>query len=686
MPFAIGALIAKRYEVVEQLGVGAMGSVLRVIDRTLDNATVALKLLHPHRVQDEISFARFRNEVLIARELSHPNIVRTYDFGDAGNRYFFISMEYVRGTSLRNRIYSATEPRLTFPEVLAILYEICAGLAHAHQRGIVHRDLKPDNILLTISGEVKITDFGLARTVSLSKGLTETGTAVGTPAYMAPEQIQGDTVDARCDLYALGIIAFELVARRRPFLADDYFTIARKHLVEPVPALSDDVPGVPRWYEAMVERCLAKKREERYASAEELATVLREEMEVEPALVDEELKRRPLVLSMYRAGRERKGAPLSLKMLLFNLSMIAFFPVLFLILVGLTRVSSVVRETGGAAVLQVERMTGVDLAVVKSLIGIDLSLTEDELLRRVGDGDFEATELLLNARMDVNARNDAGQSLLHLGAASENPDLVHLLVERGANVNAVDTNGLTPLMYAARNGNLPIVYELLKRVFSVNARDNRGRTALMHAAIKSEVSIVQALIDRGAYVNLRDKGGETALIHAVRGADLSVVQALLDSKADVNLKDDSEKTPLSYAEERNDPSIVRALLSRGGTVAQVGSTPEAQPTGIAEVTPTLTQEESKLTRLRLRGEPVGDWEKRDTLRLRKISATIANVGDVRATQVRVIAVIPGGREVLLVGPGELERNATARYQLELNESVTSKEKIKVKVSCENCWR
>jgi eukaryotic-like serine/threonine-protein kinase len=130
--FEAGALIANRYEVIDRLGAGSMGVVLRVVDRALDNEVCALKLLYPHLVKDAIVFGRFRNEVLIARRLSHPNIVRTYDFGSAGQGYYFISMEYVRGCSLKDRIYDRRFAALNFAETLRILYEVGQGLAYAH--------------------------------------------------------------------------------------------------------------------------------------------------------------------------------------------------------------------------------------------------------------------------------------------------------------------------------------------------------------------------------------------------------------------------------------------------------------------------------------------------------------------------------------------------------------------------
>ena len=193
-----GTLLAGRYEVLERLGGGGMGEVVSAVDHVLDGEVVALKMLYPQLVQDSAILARFRNEVVVSRRLSHPNIVSIYDFGTLGNGLYFISMEYVRGQNLGQRIYDDNRESIAFDDIIFILKKVACGLGHAHKRGVIHRDLKPDNILLSESREVKITDLGLARTLSVDKGFTQTGETVGTPYYMAPEQIQGARLDHRC--------------------------------------------------------------------------------------------------------------------------------------------------------------------------------------------------------------------------------------------------------------------------------------------------------------------------------------------------------------------------------------------------------------------------------------------------------------------------------------------------------
>lgn len=280
---APGVVIAGRFEVQERIGSGGMGMVYKALDRELNNDVVALKLLLPHLAQDEQAFRRFLNEVRVARSLSHPNIVRIHDIGKAEGGSHYISMEYVEGTSLRDRINDGsdedTAPKyspLTFENKLTILYKILTGVAYAHEKGIIHRDLKPANVLLGNNNEVKLADFGTARIVGIRTSLTQTGQMIGTPDYMSPEQVRGEPLDASCDIYALGIIAYEVAVGKCPFPADTPVAVAYKHLSEPIPNFADERAGIPAWYEAIVKRAAAKNKEERFSSAYEFAAAIAE--------------------------------------------------------------------------------------------------------------------------------------------------------------------------------------------------------------------------------------------------------------------------------------------------------------------------------------------------------------------------------------------------------------------------
>jgi serine/threonine protein kinase len=286
---APGTVVAGRYEVQNRIGSGGMGVVFRVIDRELNNEIVALKALHAHLAEDEKVFARFRNEVLVARSLSHPNIVRIHDIGKTESGSPYISMEYVDGYSLDDRIAGrlsasgVAQARLDFKELVKVLFQVAIALGYAHAKEIIHRDLKPANVMLTKGGEVKLADFGMARIIGVKNNLTQTGQAVGTPDYMSPEQIRGEHTDGRCDIYALGIMAYELAVGERPFSADSSVAIAFKHLNQPIPKFATKDSNIPIWFEELVLRATAKDINERMSSAFEFSQVISEHM---PEVVD----------------------------------------------------------------------------------------------------------------------------------------------------------------------------------------------------------------------------------------------------------------------------------------------------------------------------------------------------------------------------------------------------------------
>ena len=260
-----GSLIADRYEVIEELGGGGMGTVYKVFDKKI-NEKVALKLIRPEIAFDAPTIERFGNELKLARKVTHRNICRLYDMGEHGKLHF-ITMEYVSGQDLKRMIRMSRE--LSVGTSVAIARQICEGLAESHRLGVVHRDLKPQNIMIDNDGNVKIMDFGIARSL-FSKGVTLTGVLVGTPDYMSPEQAEASDVDLRTDIYALGVILYEMVTGQVPFKGETPLSIAIKHREE-IPRdpcelnaqVSDDLCAV-------ILRCLEKKKENRYSSAEVL--------------------------------------------------------------------------------------------------------------------------------------------------------------------------------------------------------------------------------------------------------------------------------------------------------------------------------------------------------------------------------------------------------------------------------
>ena len=246
-----------------------MASVYLARDRQLDR-NVALKMLHPQFASDPAFAERLRREARAAAGLSHPNIVGVYDWGREGERYF-IAMEYVSGRSLAEII--AVRGALDAKSATTIAFEVASALAVAHRGGMVHRDVKPQNVLLSTDGHVKVTDFGIAGLIGRggSSGLTETGTVVGTAAYLSPEQACGEPTDARSDLYSLGVVLYEMLSGQRPFTGETPVAVAYQHVADPPVPLGEITGGVPQTLEAITMRLLAKDPEARYEKAADLA-------------------------------------------------------------------------------------------------------------------------------------------------------------------------------------------------------------------------------------------------------------------------------------------------------------------------------------------------------------------------------------------------------------------------------
>jgi beta-lactam-binding protein with PASTA domain/predicted Ser/Thr protein kinase len=262
------AVFNDRYEIQQRLGRGGMADVYLARDRLLERR-VAVKVLFPEFATDPSFVARFRREAQAAANLTHPNIVAVYDWGQQSGTYFIV-MEYVNGRTLAEVLRA--EGKMAPVQAATISSEVAAALGFAHRNGVVHRDVKPGNILVTSSGDVKVADFGIARVANAGTdaGLTQAGSVMGTAAYFSPEQAQGATPDPRSDLYSLGIVMYEMVGGRPPFMGDNPVSIAYKQVHEAPPRLRDLTPDVPVAYEAIVAKLLAKNPAARYAGADDL--------------------------------------------------------------------------------------------------------------------------------------------------------------------------------------------------------------------------------------------------------------------------------------------------------------------------------------------------------------------------------------------------------------------------------
>jgi len=264
-------VFAGRYEVLGLVGAGGMGTVYRARDTELDEI-VALKLLRREVVDQPGMLDRFRQEVKLARRVTHRNVARAYDIGEhAGEK--FMTMEFVEGESLASRLAREGPPPLD--ALVEIASECCAGLQAAHAAGIVHRDLKPDNVLLARDGRAVITDFGIARALADGGPALTVGLALGTPAYMAPEQVEGARdLDARADVYALGAMLYECLTGEGAWSGESVWAVAAARLLQPPPDPRARCPDLPQAAAQLVMKCMARRREDRFASAVEVATAL----------------------------------------------------------------------------------------------------------------------------------------------------------------------------------------------------------------------------------------------------------------------------------------------------------------------------------------------------------------------------------------------------------------------------
>lgn len=267
-------VIDGRYRIIEQIGNGGMGAVYKAQHLTLTHRMAALKVVHPHLASDPSFLERFEREAQSASRVEHPNAVTVYDFGRTDDGRPYIALEYVEGETLSNRI-SAAPDGLDVAEVVDVTRQVASALASVHAQGIVHRDLKPDNIMIRPDGQAKVLDFGIAKAAEGTQ-VTGTGQALGTPAYMSPEQWRAEELDGRADQYALGVIVYEMLAGKAPFVSNTPAGYVHQHLYTEAPTFgtkgkkSTVTPAVQR----AVLKALSKDKAKRYESVEDFAAAL----------------------------------------------------------------------------------------------------------------------------------------------------------------------------------------------------------------------------------------------------------------------------------------------------------------------------------------------------------------------------------------------------------------------------
>src|SRR5580658_1795226 len=282
-PVEVPKVFSNRYELTHSIARGGMAEVYKAQDRLLDRP-VALKILFPELSVDRAFVERFRREAQAAANLSHPNIVPVYDWGEDDGTYFIV-MEFIDGRPL-SAVLREVGP-LPPEQAADIGAHVASALSFAHNHGVIHRDVKCANVLITKDNQVKVIDFGIARAMNTEESLTQTGAVMGTASYFSPEQAEGIAVGPRSDVYSLGVVLFEMLTGRLPFLGDTPVAVASKHVRDTPPQPRDLRPDIPFDLESVVMKAMAKSPDQRYDSAADLRADLLRFEEGRPVLADQ---------------------------------------------------------------------------------------------------------------------------------------------------------------------------------------------------------------------------------------------------------------------------------------------------------------------------------------------------------------------------------------------------------------
>jgi serine/threonine protein kinase len=259
-------MLGERYQILDLLGEGGMGAVYKARDRELDRL-VALKIIRPNLALSAEILRRFKQELILARQVTHRNVVRIYDLAQADG-IKFITMDYIEGRDLSSLLRE--KGKFASKEAAQIMEQVCRALEAAHMEGVIHRDLKPQNIMIDAHGKVSVMDFGIARSTEVVEAMTYTGAMIGTPQYMSPEQAKGEKLDARSDLFSFGIVFYELLTGNSPYRADTAMSSLFMRTTQAARPAIELVSDIPRELSEIVSKCLERDLALRYQNAGEI--------------------------------------------------------------------------------------------------------------------------------------------------------------------------------------------------------------------------------------------------------------------------------------------------------------------------------------------------------------------------------------------------------------------------------
>jgi serine/threonine-protein kinase len=448
----VGQVLSDRYELEELVGTGGMSSVFRAHDRLLDRK-VALKILHERYSDDAAYVERFRHEARAVATLSHPNIVTVIDRGEHGGRQFIV-FEYVDGENLKQLIQRRGPASVS--TALELAMQISRGLSFAHQQGLVHRDVKPQNVLLNGDGQAKVTDFGIARSLDVQHGMTQTGTVLGTADYIAPEQAQGQRVDEHTDVYSLGVVLYELLTSEVPFPGENFVAVAMRHINEPPPAIRDKRPDVPPRVEAAVQKAMAKDPADRFPTMADFCR------ELEACLAEEQGGATQVIAPVRRAAgpRRRRSGVSPWPLLLVLAALIAIGAVIAVVVLSRgTGVFSIHNSNSGGGGGKPAQLKGVGAYDPYGTNG-----ENDAQAKYATDGiasTYWSTEQYYDApKLDkpgVGLVLDAGRSVqLHqLGIATQTPGFT-AEIRAGNSASGPFPDVISPLQQVADGTTLPV--------------------------------------------------------------------------------------------------------------------------------------------------------------------------------------------------------------------------------------